>query len=315
MEKLTFFLILFFSCQKMIAQKVSYQDLVKEADASYNAKNYLESAKKYSAAFIVNHNKGMQTDRYNAACSWALAGYVDSAFFQLNIIAEKTEYADYQYIQKDEDLASLHNDSRWLVLLAMVKKNYDLQNNYSNKALRKLIDSLRDEDQKWRNLAVNIRNGAKNDSLTEKQAWAKVGAIDSVCYPVLKRIAEKYGFPNSDLVGVKGSNNFWLLMQHQDEHPDFQEKVLDMMKVEVDKNKASSKNYAYLVDRVRVNTKKPQVYGTQLTINKDGTSHEIQNTEDPAKLNERRASVGLGPIEEYIESTNKLYHGSLKNKN
>lgn len=286
--------------------------MIKEANAFYEAKDYKTSAQKYSAAFIANENKGQSGDRYNAACSWALAGNADSAFFQLNRITEKTQYADYEHITQDEDLKSLYEDARWKPLLVAVKKNYDELNNYGNKPLRKLIDSLRNEDQKWRNLAVNIKNGAKNDSLSEKQAWRKVAAIDSMCYPVLKEIVKKYGFPNADLIGKQGTNNFWLLMQHQDTYPDFQEEVLTLMKVEVDKNKASAKNYAYLVDRVRVNTKKLQVYGTQMQVNKEGTSYQPFATEEPAKLNERRAAVGLGTIEESIELMNQTYHGSLK---
>lgn len=135
---------------------------------------------------------------------------------------------------------------------------------------------------------------------------------DSLNYFLLKDIFAKYGFPNHDLVGQEGSSNFWLLVQHQDRHPAFQDSVLTKMKIEVDAHKASGRNYAYLVDRVKVNTGQQQIYGTQLELNEEHTSYIPKNVIDPDKLNERRLSVGLESIESYIEFMNQVYAGSLK---
>ena len=84
------------------------------------------------------------------------------------------------------------------------------------------------------------------------------------------------------------------------------------MKIEVDKGKASAQNYAYLLDRVKVNTGKLQVYGTQMVLNEKQTSYQTQPLIDPEKVNERRASVGLDSIEAYIALMNSQYHGTLK---
>jgi hypothetical protein len=73
-------------------------------------------------------------------------------------------------------------------------------------------------------------------------------------------------------------------------------------------------DYAYLVDRVKVNTGQLQVYGTQMRLNKDSTSFEPKPVIDPDKLNERRKSVDLSMIESYIEIMNERYHGSLCKK-
>jgi hypothetical protein len=66
---------------------------------------------------------GIVKDRYNAACSWALANYPDSAFFQLNRISSKGNYMNYNAIISDSDLNSLHNDNRWEPILDAIKKN------------------------------------------------------------------------------------------------------------------------------------------------------------------------------------------------
>lgn len=83
------------------------------------------------------------------------------------------------------------------------------------------------------------------------------------------------------------------------------------MKVEAIKGNASLPNYAYLVDRVKVNTGQLQIYGTQLRINSGGTSYEPLPTTEPEMLNTRRQKVGLSSIEEYIQGMNESHYGEL----
>jgi hypothetical protein len=65
------------------------------------------------------------------------------------------------------------------------------------------------------------------------------------------------------LVGESGSSRFWAIVQHCDDDVPFQQKVLLLMKKEVDRKNASGRNYAYLKDRVLINLKQKQLYGTQ----------------------------------------------------
>ena len=172
---------------------------------------------------------------------------------------------------------------------------------------------MRTEDQKWRNYMTRFKNGElQSDTISRETISRNISLTDSLNYFLLKGIIDKYGFPNYDIVGQEGSNNFWLLVQHQDRNPTFQDSVLVKMKIQVDANKASIRNYAYLVDRVKVNTGQKQVYGTQMKLNSEQSSYIPKSVIDPDKLNERRASVGLGTIESYIEIMNTRYFGSLK---
>lgn len=306
-----FFIFLVASSDAQVTQE--YQSWIKKAKAAYDAKEYQTSAEAYSKAFISLKNRGLQEDRYDAARAWAKLGNADSAFFQLIRILERMYFADYENLIKEKAFESLHQDARWQPLVAQVKINYEKENNYAEKALKKYLDSLKNEDQKWRVLMVKTQNGETNE-ISLKEVNKKVVFTDSIIYFELKAIVKKYGFPNFDLVGTDGSHSFWLLMQHQDQYPDFQEEVLALMKTEMENGKASMTNYAYLLDRVRINTGKQQVYGTQMRLNNEQTSYEPNNLEDPTNVNERRKSVGLGTIEEYIETMNKRYYGSLKKK-
>jgi hypothetical protein len=128
---------------------------------------------------------------------------------------------------------------------------------------------------------------------------------DSLHYIQLEQIFRQCGYPTAAESGPNGPFLFWTLVQHQDAHPAFQDSVLTAMKPLVDSGEVSGILYAYLLDRVRRNTGRLQVYGTQLQLNADSTSYEMQPCEDPANVNTRRKSIGLGTIEEYIAANNK----------
>ncbi|MEZ4920342.1 MAG: DUF6624 domain-containing protein [Saprospiraceae bacterium] len=184
----------------------------------------------------------------------------------------------------------------------------------TNSELSQFIDSLKQEDQKYRNEATRLRNENPSDTLAVKQAYANMRKVDGLVQQEVKKIYAQYGYPGIDLVGKVSSHNFWLLVQHCDTDPEFQETVLASMKIEVDKENASGRDYAYLIDRVKVNTQEKQIYGTQMILNADSTSFMPQPLIDPEQVNERRASVGLGIIEDYIETMNTRYFGVLKGK-
>lgn len=118
-----------------------------------------------------------------------------------------------------------------------------------------------------------------------------------------ERIFQKYGYPNYDVVGVKSSYNFWLLVQHCDSEVKFQKNILKALKVQVKKGKADPKNLAYLTDRVRKNQKKKQIYGTQVYRDKEGIykPHPIKKEK---RVNERRRELGLDSIEDYLNFMN-----------
>ena len=183
----------------------------------------------------------------------------------------------------------------------------------TNAKLSIVLDSLVKEDQKWRELFRKVNNKESN-SLNLKTISANLNLTDSLDFLMVKNIFNQFGYPGYDVVGKTGSHNFWLVVQHMDNHPTFQDSVLAKMKIEVSKDNSSSLDYAYLVDRVKVNTKQPQIYGTQMLVNKDSTSYEPKLLIDPDKVNERRKSVGLQSIEEYIKIMNERYFGTLKKK-
>jgi hypothetical protein len=68
----------------------------------------------------------------------------------------------------------------------------------------------------------------------------------------IREIVESHGWPGRSLVGEDGAAAAWLLVQHADDDPAFQERALELMRTAVDAGDADAQQLAYLVDRVRV---------------------------------------------------------------
>ena len=148
--------------------------------------------------------------------------------------------------------------------------------------------------------AVNAQPPEGYKQLSQEQWEAKKDSIYRANQKRAAEILDEFGFPGYDLVGQKGSTNFWATVQHADFDPVFQQKVLEVMYHEVKKDNASNRLYALLTDRVNKNTGKLLVYGTQVDYNFfTGKAYPLP-TIDPDNLNQRRAEVGLEPIEAYL---------------
>lgn len=120
--------------------------------------------------------------------------------------------------------------------------------------------------------------------------------------PVLEKIVRQVGYPGFRQVGQKSSDNFWLMVQHADAHPDFQRQVLRLMLPEVRRKNAGGTNYAYLVDRVAVGTGQPQEYGTQLEYKGPGAGKAVPRLlRDPQNVDKRRAALGMEPLQQYLD--------------
>jgi hypothetical protein len=129
----------------------------------------------------------------------------------------------------------------------------------------------------------------------------------------LEEIFNQYGYPGYNLVGKMGEQNFWLMVQHCDIDISFQSRVLEKLKIEVEKKNADGRHLALLIDRVKINNGEKQVYGTQVTYNTMGQAYPI-NLIDSTNVNNRRTEVGLEPIEEYLNKMTKMHFEMNKEK-
>nr|GFD13315.1 hypothetical protein [Tanacetum cinerariifolium] len=95
--------------------------------------------------------------------------------------------------------------------------------------------------------------------------------------PLLEKIVRQYGYPGFRQVGPKSADNFWLLVQHADAHPDFQRRVLKLMLAEVEYSGPGLGKAA------------------------------PKSLRDPAHVNQRRAAIGMEPLEEYLARMTSMH--------
>src|SRR5690554_1867636 len=126
----------------------------------------------------------------------------------------------------------------------------------------------------------------------------------------LEKIYKRYGFLGFDKVGKEGSNDFWLLVQHCDEFPEFQKNVLKSMIIEVKKNNENPRNYAYLYDRVKVNGGEKQLFGTQVSYEINTTARAIPKNVliDSVKVDKLRQKYNLESLKDYLNKMTEMHY-------
>lgn len=299
--KKTLLLILFSVCFGVFSQAqdiVKYNELVAEASRLYDAGDFLHSAQKYADAFVALGNKGTADDRYNAACSWALANEADSAFVQLLKIARDANYTNYDQLNEDPDLKSLYSDPRWEKVKMLVKINKEKTEMHYDKPLVALLDSIFNEDQQYRHQIDEIEQKYGWESEQIKNHLKMMDEKDSLNQIVVQKILDERGWLGPDIIGQTGNTTLFLVIQHAD--LPVQEKYLPMMREAVKKGNAKAGNLALLEDRVALRQGKKQIYGSQIGVNPVTGENFVSPLEDPDNVDKRRAEVGLEPLQAYI---------------
>ena len=163
--------------------------------------------------------------------------------------------------------------------------------------LARELHAMVDKDQAAR--ARWIASGSNSAA-----AAAPVEQVDRTNLARLKQIIRKDGWPTADLVGNDGMGDVWLLSQHAP--PDFIASALPHLKAAADRGEIDKSVLALTIDRDLMYHHRPQVYGSQGQVDKDG-HFVLFDVQDPARLDERRAEVGLGPIADYKALIEKDY--------
>ncbi len=301
MKNLLAIAALFLFTNSSFCQSDQYSEYVKKAWALYESNSYKESAEMYKKAFDELDGKAVPGDRYNAACSYALAQDKEQSFYHLFRLAEHpaVRYKNYNHISSDSDLLSLHDDKRWSKLLELVQSNKNEAEKYLEKDLVVMLDSIYLEDQKYRRQIDEVEEQYGRDSEEMEKHWELINAKDSINLILVSNLLDERGWLGAEIVGDQGNRALFLVIQHAD--IDTQLKYMPMMKEAVKKGDASASSLAMLEDRVAIRQGKRQIYGSQMTRDTESGEFYVSPLVDPENVNARRAEVGLGSIEEYVQ--------------
>ncbi len=177
-----------------------------------------------------------------------------------------------------------------------------------NEQLRDEILRRESVDQAARMRCIELTRGlAAGDqpSAEAHEAMERLQAIDEENTSWMREVVGDHGWPKRLDVGDRAANAAWLLVQHSDLDPAFQRECLELLVDAVEAGEASATDLAYLTDRVLRAEGKPQRYGTQFGPGLNG-GLAPQPLENPERVDELRASVGPGPLEEYARKIREM---------
>lgn len=264
------------------------------ADAAYKAQDYTTCARLYGE--LADASPASPNAGYNAACCLALAGQSAAAFKRLKT-AIASGFVSVSRLENDPDFASLRAAPQWHELLTMARQQEDVHLKGVDRPLRQQLLERMQRDQ-------DIREQLANDE-SNRQLIEQAIATDRDNTQWLKALVAQRGWPGKSMVYLDGAQAAWLLAQHADDDPAFQQQVVTLLAAAVEKGEATGSQLAYLTDRVRVGRGEKQLYGTQFTQTEAGLVPAP--IEDAANVDARRSVIGLGTLAEHTAQMRSLY--------
>ena len=152
----------------------------------------------------------------------------------------------------------------------------------------------------------------QTDSTTDSRHWAHriatadAVAIDGKSAEYLRALLSEYDWVDIHRFTRTISQQAWTLVQHADDHLDLQKLALSRMEAHLQTGGVLKRNYAYLWDRVAVNSAQLQRYGTQ----PDWASCRhgmmtLMPMEDAEHVDERRSAMQMGAVQKDLEQMSR----------
>ena len=183
-------------------------------------------------------------------------------------------------------------------------------NSISGQTLRKekyLLNSLKAEllkihntDQKHRLLSDSIFRKNPNEESALQQSFSdSIAYYDSINIIKITDIISKYGWLPEKEVGYKANMTILLVIQHASFKT--QKRLLPEVEKALKEDKLKPSHYALFKDRTLLREGKKQVYGSQISYDNEAEEYFVAPLQDPDHVDERRKSMGLGPLADYVK--------------
>lgn len=155
-------------------------------------------------------------------------------------------------------------------------------------------------------LAGAMREGRPPDSAL----LGRMLQVDRENTAWLREALARHGWPHRTDVGEEGAQAAFLLVQHADADTAFQAMALPQLRAAFERGEAEGQHVALLTDRLAVARGEPQEYGSQAQLVEG--RFVLHAVRDSARLDARRATMGLPPIGEYLRVLDSVYLGSTR---
>ena len=175
-----------------------------------------------------------------------------------------------------------------------------IQESTLNKELVAILDTIHQEDQKYREESQVIEKQYRWESKEVQDLWKIINVKDSINLIKVEKILAEYGWLGADIVGEVGNKTLFLVIQHANTQT--QVKYLPMLREAVKNGKAKASYLALMEDKVLLAQGDKQIYGSQLQTNSETNKWELLPMIDPDNADKRRLEIGLKPLAEYLKS-------------
>jgi hypothetical protein len=193
-----------------------------------------------------------------------------------------------------------------ICFLCLLQSTLSFGQNYGQLQLQ--LEEIHEKDQQYRR---TIPKDYKQNSKEMRELIKKIEVQDAANLSVVKHILDTYGWIGRDRIGSKANGALFLVIQHADLKT--QEKYLPMLRKAVKEGKAHPGDLALLEDRVAVRQGKKQMYGSQIDQDTLTGKFYIFPLQDPDKVDERRARMGLEPLSEYVKQVGIVWKSETEN--
>jgi hypothetical protein len=182
---------------------------------------------------------------------------------------------------------------------------------------KKQLDSLTQrleivfkKDQAFRRIYAEAEENLGIDSFEMEYFWEVVEAQDKVLEKEVIQIIETFGWLGISQIGRRANTALWGVLQHGSIAA--KEKYAPLLKASVLKKESQATHYARLIDRMLINSDRPQLYGTQYEYDTNDTPFLFE-IKDPEYIDKRRKELGLVSMLEFAKSKNMEWNIPQKN--
>jgi hypothetical protein len=268
-----------------------------DARRFYLAKNFAKAVDVFTDTFKEGPPK--PNDLVVAAGAAARLGNQSLALEWLQL-AVKTGRNNNLKLANNADFTSLRETDEWKQLMTKLPgvQMQSLPNKVTDQPLQQRLLAILKEDQKYRRQIEPTEKQFGRNSEELKALLKTMAEKDAEDLAQVKAILDERGWVGPEVVGLEANSALFLVIQHAD--PATQQKYLPMMREAVKTKKAQGSELALLEDRVALREGRPQIYGSQIGRDNATGDYFVDALADPDHVDERRASVGLQPLAEYV---------------
>lgn len=292
--KFQYLVILIFFCFKIHCQRnfTNFVYLNYKIDSLLNSNNYKKASEIFPSLFI--NGMGCEISYYNAACVESKLGNIHQSFAHLKL-AIACGFNDTTGINRDRDLDNLRSS----IYSESIKKiDYPIKN-----AKLQMIDTLLLIAEKFdQQVRLEYINQKSIDTISIKKKYHEWLEIDSLNAQILNLISSKLYNEDIYKLSRKSCQSIFLLIQHSKEVNKMKE-FLSLIENLIMIDKLNVSVYPLIFDRIMVESKGEQYFGTQLYTN-NGIDYKLYPISEKDGLQRRREIYMRPTMEKYLKKYN-----------